>query len=272
MSVDQGYISASPGTAEMGPSVFSPPTHPHHYRPFFSFHNSTSISGRGSSSFHAPSTSPLPEIPDDSVLSNLHFDSSRTSTDTSPVSPPNTDIFSPFSPEAENKPPANDALPLPSSSNRIEFAGSNDELHAMSAYIESVLQRNKQEANSPAVSGNYAAALRREIPSRTRHQSLNQMMQFEQAMNQMQLNPSACPSSYPPRGMIGNNVDFGRRDALGSSWLDANRVNDIAPMPGTNAQVLMALRQKEQKEMQKQELQKFFMNVRSQDENKAQVF
>ncbi|XP_078492568.1 headcase protein homolog [Ciona intestinalis] len=52
--IDQGYISASPGTGEGG-NVFSPPINRMH----FSFNQSRA------SNFHAPSTSPLPEIPDD---------------------------------------------------------------------------------------------------------------------------------------------------------------------------------------------------------------
>uniref|UniRef100_H2YMT2 Uncharacterized protein n=1 Tax=Ciona savignyi TaxID=51511 RepID=H2YMT2_CIOSA len=58
VSVDQGYISESPGTGE-APYVFSPPS----TRMHFSFHNVGQPRPSNGFGLHAPSTSPLPESP-----------------------------------------------------------------------------------------------------------------------------------------------------------------------------------------------------------------
>ena len=145
----------------------------------------------------------------------------------------------------------------------------------MSMYIETFLQRNKQEPDPSLVPPHLAPGLGQGVSNTANSHGLSHMWQLDQAMNQMQLSPGAAASSFPPRGSAasGGDVieDFRRRNVLPGSWVDGGQISGMTSMPGTNAQVLLALRQKEQKEMEKQKLNKFFMNMKTQDENKIQV-
>ena len=291
VSIDQGYISASPGTGEMGPSVFSPPSHYHH-RSFFPFHNSNySLATRGSSSFHAPSTSPLPEIPDDNQSSS-NFTISSASTNASPASPV-IDEFVPPALSLEPEMKKNAALRSADFNNysrqRKQAAGqqNRNEVQAMSAYIDSLMHRDKANDSSAIPTSpvqSYAGVLQQ----RRHNSESGGQMQVEQAFTKLSLDPtdfslndrltsnSANFSSVPfntPTVSANFLEEYQRRNAVSGSWANAvnARFGDSFETrnPGTNARVLLALRQKEQKEMESRE--QLLVNVMNAEERKAQV-
>ena len=298
VSVDQGYISASPGTTEAGSSVFSPPSH--HHRPIFSFHTANGHSNRVSASFHAPSTSPLPEVPDDSAPSP-QFTSSPNSSETSPVLPLGSVFTPPLSPESEfNKlasPARACALTSPGLNQynhlqRLPDERQQNDVQAMSTYIETLLQnRANNSAVIPVPPRNLASQQSQishnlDIDSRP----FAQTMQVEQALAQMRLESASLndpasgnASNFPsvpfnsPALNAGSSMEECRRSALSSSWSNGvvPRVNDFASMehrhPATNAQVLMALRQKEQKEIESRDLNQYLMGMMVAEEPKPQV-
>ena len=284
VSVDQGYISASPGATEVGPSVFSPPTH-HHHRPFFSFHNANGVGNRGPNSFHAPSTSPLPEIPDDNTSVAPQFTPSPNSSNTSPISPVGVIFTPPMSPAYEGSKLANQSNPrqydpIRSSSVEDRQASEND-IQAMSAYIDGLL-RNKNDLSN--LQQGYVGPLSLDSdPSNPA-----QKFQAEEALLRMQTEAlnlgwkersGNFPSVHSNSPTVSGNFldECRRRNAMSSSWSNGMvpRVDDLTSVehrnPGMNAQVLLALRQKEQMELERRDVSKFLMNCMSAEEAKAQV-
>ena len=153
VSVDQGYISASPSATEVSPYMFSPPST--HARSVFSFHGSNPYSN----GFHAPSTSPLPEVPDD-------FNPPLTShTAPSPISPdiPLSGVFSPPLSPADPSTSAKSLdlrelqRVLPMTGTRRSRACTESDIQAMSQLIDH-LWRNGRQSTSSAVDGNSAAS------------------------------------------------------------------------------------------------------------------
>ena len=302
VSVDQGYISASPGAGEVGPSVFSPPTH-HHHRSFFSFHNSSALGNRTSSSFHAPSTSPLPEIPDDSVCPQF---TSSNRTDTSPVS--HIGVFTPpTSPDSNNNALIAQSHPrsLPASSrnhyDQMQPSTIADDrqvcesdVQAMSAYIHGILRNKNEESPLPcnpnlphqgfsaamgfdnSDASKLAKYMEEEALLRMQTETIQLSWKDRVASSAMN-NFSSAP--FSPSSVPGNFLEeCRRRTAMSSSWSNGMvpRVDDLTSLehrhPGTNAQVLLALRQKEQMETERRDMNKILMNAVSPEEAKAQVY
>ena len=170
--------------------------------------------------------------------------------------------------------------PIRSSSVEDRQASEND-IQAMSAYIDGLL-RNKNDLSN--LQQGYVGPLSLDSdPSNPA-----QKFQAEEALLRMQTEAlnlgwkersGNFPSVHSNSPTVSGNFldECRRRNAMSSSWSNGMvpRVDDLTSVehrnPGMNAQVLLALRQKEQMELERRDVSKFLMNCMSAEEAKAQV-
>ncbi|CAK8671125.1 unnamed protein product [Clavelina lepadiformis] len=272
-SVDQGYLSASPNTTEMGPAVFSPPSTQRSVFPFHNFPQS-----RTSNGLHLPSTSPLLEIPDDG--SSPQSQLSPTSMD-----PPFTSPLSGFTPPTS----PDEGLvqkPMERRNNQLSDVYENE----IRRLFPSAGDVPSHPASDIQAMTTLIDNLRRRTRSTPGHSPYNETFASDQYVTNGMAQLNLCPDapntpysephpltysmSFPPSAPRNAMTAFGNQGNQNLSSLGNGMTSsyaDIINQEQRNAQLMLALRQKEQREIEKRELNKYILSMMTSEENKPQV-